>query len=224
MASDCPNEGICHTCGKVGHRSRECLAPELPPGDLRLCNNCYKQGHIAVDCTNEKACNNCRKTGHLARDCPNEPICNLCNISGHVARECPKAEVLAERGGGGRRGSGAGYRDGGYRDIVCRTCNQVGHISRDCMGPITICHNCGGRGHFAYECPSGRFVGRGPRRYWYGKLAGGLESHIGTVSLSRYIPFSNLDHIWYRQLVGVVHFSGISMVSRMDGLLVRGRF
>lgn len=55
----------------------------MPPGDLRLCNNCYKQGHIAADCKNEKACNNCWKTGHLARDCPNDPICNMCNVSGH---------------------------------------------------------------------------------------------------------------------------------------------
>ncbi|XP_050874832.1 cellular nucleic acid-binding protein homolog [Lathyrus oleraceus] len=88
MASSCPNEGICHTCGKTGHRARACSAPAIPPGDLRLCHNCYKLGHIAVECMNEKACNNCRKTGHLARDCPNDPICNVCNVSGH-------------RGGGG---------------------------------------------------------------------------------------------------------------------------
>ncbi|ONK63733.1 uncharacterized protein A4U43_C07F18350 [Asparagus officinalis] len=60
---------------------------------------CYKPGHLAIDCTNDKACNNCRKSGHLARDCPNDPVCNLCNISGHVARQCPKADVLGERGG-----------------------------------------------------------------------------------------------------------------------------
>jgi cellular nucleic acid-binding protein len=38
-------------------------------------------------------------------------------------------------------------------------------MSRDCMGPLMICHNCGGRGHLAYECPSGRFMDRYPRRY-----------------------------------------------------------
>ncbi|KAI8533077.1 hypothetical protein RHMOL_Rhmol11G0268100 [Rhododendron molle] len=68
----------------------------MPPGDLRLCNNCFKQGHIAADCTNDKACKNCRKTGHLARDCRNEPVCNVCNISGHVARECPKGNAIDE--------------------------------------------------------------------------------------------------------------------------------
>ena len=164
MASNCPNEGICHTCGKAGHRARECTAPALPPGDLRLCNNCYKQGHIAVDCTNEKACNNCRKTGHLARDCPNDPICNMCNVAGHVARQCPKSNIIGERGGGG---GGGGVRSSGYRDVVCRNCQQLGHMSRDCMGPLMICHNCGGRGHLAYECPSGRFMDRYPRRYWW---------------------------------------------------------
>ena len=162
-AGNCPNEGICHTCGKAGHRARDCTTPQLPPGDLRLCNNCFKQGHIAVDCTNDKACKNCRKTGHLARDCQNEPVCNMCNISGHVARECTKAGVIEERGGGARGGSG-------YRDIICRTCHQPGHMSRDCMGTLMTCHNCGGRGHHAYECPSGRFLDRFPRRYWWTQL------------------------------------------------------
>ncbi|GFY89728.1 zinc knuckle (CCHC-type) family protein [Actinidia rufa] len=157
-AGNCPNEGICHTCGKAGHRARDCTTPQLPPGDLRLCNNCFKQGHIAADCTNDKACKNCRKTGHLARDCQNEPVCNMCNISGHVARECTKAGVIEERGGGARGG-------GGYRDVICRTCHQPGHISRDCMVTLMTCHNCGGRGHHAYECPSGRFLDRFPRRY-----------------------------------------------------------
>lgn len=164
MASSCPNEGICHSCGKAGHRARECPNPELPPGDLRLCNNCYKQGHFAADCTNDKACKNCRKTGHLARDCQNEPVCNLCNISGHVARQCPKGDMIGPRGGGGGGFRGGG---GGYRDVICRNCNQVGHMSRDCMAGMVICHTCGGRGHMAFECPSGRFMDRmPPRRYW----------------------------------------------------------
>ncbi|KAK1283561.1 hypothetical protein QJS10_CPB21g00307 [Acorus calamus] len=75
-----------------------------------------------------------------------------------MARQCPKADMLMDR-------HPAPLRGGGYRDVVCRMCNQMGHMSRDCMGAITICHNCGGRGHFAYECPSGRLMDRGPRRY-----------------------------------------------------------
>jgi cellular nucleic acid-binding protein len=35
-------------------------------------------------------------------------------------------------------------------------------MSRDCRGPLLICHNCGGRGYIAYECPSGRFMDRYP--------------------------------------------------------------
>ncbi|KAI7735128.1 hypothetical protein M8C21_025925, partial [Ambrosia artemisiifolia] len=45
LAGSCPNEGICHACGKTGHRAKQCTNL-LPPGDVRLCNNCYKQGHI----------------------------------------------------------------------------------------------------------------------------------------------------------------------------------
>ncbi|GFY94426.1 zinc knuckle (CCHC-type) family protein [Actinidia rufa] len=133
----------------------------MPPGDLRLCNNCFKQGRIVADSTNDKACKNCRKTVHLAHDCQNEPVCNLCNISGHVAREYLQAGVIEERSGGAR---GGGY-GGGYRDIICRTCYQLGHMSQDCMGAFMICRNCGGRGHLAYECPSGRFLDLFPRRY-----------------------------------------------------------
>ncbi|KAF9605578.1 hypothetical protein IFM89_017921 [Coptis chinensis] len=65
MGSDYQNEVICHTFGKAGHIAKDFAAPSLPPSDLRVCNNCYKTGHIAVDCTNDKAYNNCRKTGHL---------------------------------------------------------------------------------------------------------------------------------------------------------------
>ncbi|KAI5402384.1 hypothetical protein KIW84_050126 [Lathyrus oleraceus] len=129
MASSCPNEGICHTCGKTGHRARACSAPAIPPGDLRLCHNCYKLGHIAVEC-----------------------------------KQCPKSHIIGDHSG---RGS---FRGGGYCDVACRNCQQLGHMSRDCMGPLMICHNCGGRGHFAYERPSGRFVDRCPSdRYHPGR-------------------------------------------------------
>ncbi|KAF8396759.1 hypothetical protein HHK36_018390 [Tetracentron sinense] len=153
LASECKNDPICHMCGKMGHLARECSGSGLPPYDPRLCNNCYKPGHIAADCTNEKVCNNCRNTGHLARECPNEPVCNTCNVSGHVARQCPKSNHLASEIVGGP-----------FRDIICRNCSQPGHISRDCVA-IVICNNCGGRGHQAFECPSGRMLGRGFRMY-----------------------------------------------------------
>ncbi|THU45773.1 hypothetical protein C4D60_Mb02t21520 [Musa balbisiana] len=50
------------------------------------------------------------------------------------------------------------YRDAPYRRDFRRG-------SRDCMGPLMICHNCGGWGHMAFECPSGRFLDRGFRRF-----------------------------------------------------------
>ncbi|XP_042432822.1 DNA-binding protein HEXBP-like [Zingiber officinale] len=180
----------CFNCGKMGHRIADCPEPKNK-GRYQIllqsrinqrrispmlgCSLLLKkrwttqamwwQGHLAADCTNEKACNNCRKTGHLARDCTNEPVCNLCNVAGHVARQCPKSGTLGTFGGGfGAGGFGGGFR-GGYQDVICRNCNQVGHMSRDCMGALMICHNCGGRGHIAYECPSSRFMDRGFRRY-----------------------------------------------------------
>ena len=152
MANACTNEGICHTCGKAGHVARDCKSRDR--ADLRLCNNCYKQGHLAADCTNDKACNNCRQTGHLARDCNNDPVCNVCNVSGHVARNCSKAPAMAAppaalyRYGGGFGGQMAG----GGRDFMA-------------AAGMVLCHNCGGRGHLSYECPSGRFFDRPIRRF-----------------------------------------------------------
>ncbi|KAH0897917.1 hypothetical protein HID58_047485 [Brassica napus] len=38
-------------------------------------------------------------------------------------------------------------------------------MGRDGAGSMIICHNCGGRGHMAYECPSARLASCGVRRY-----------------------------------------------------------
>ncbi|KZV53358.1 DNA-binding protein HEXBP-like [Dorcoceras hygrometricum] len=40
--------------------------------------------------------------------------------------------------------------------------SRWGHVSRDCIS-MAICHNCGGRGHMAFECPSVRFMDRYPQ-------------------------------------------------------------
>ncbi|CAN6935853.1 unnamed protein product [Brassica oleracea var. botrytis] len=170
VAGNCSNEGICHSCGKTGHRARDCTNPVSRAGDLRLCNNCFKPGHLAADCTNDKACKNCRTSGHIARDCQNDPVCNICSISGHVARNCPKGDSSYSdrdrgsrvRGGGMQRdGFGRMGRDGGMqRDGLSRGGRDGGGV-----GAMIICHNCGGRGHMAYECPSARIADRGSRRY-----------------------------------------------------------
>ncbi|KAI5402385.1 hypothetical protein KIW84_050126 [Lathyrus oleraceus] len=88
----------------------------------------------------------------------------MCAMFLDIGKQCPKSHIIGDHSG---RGS---FRGGGYCDVACRNCQQLGHMSRDCMGPLMICHNCGGRGHFAYERPSGRFVDRCPSdRYHPGR-------------------------------------------------------
>ena len=141
--------------GKAFHRAKECTAPPTPPGDLRLCNNCYKQGHIAADCTNDKECNNCRKTGHLARECLNEPICNMCNVVGHVAGKFSQNQTCLEI-----------WRSA--QQWLPWHCMQelppVWTYEQGLHGPLMTCHSCGGRGKRAIECLSGRMVDRYPQR------------------------------------------------------------
>ncbi|KAF9591175.1 hypothetical protein IFM89_002130 [Coptis chinensis] len=74
MGSDFQNEVICHTFGKAGHIARDSAS------DLRVCNNCYKTGHIGVYCTNDNAYNNCRNIGHLGLDL----MVDLLGCAGHL--------------------------------------------------------------------------------------------------------------------------------------------
>ncbi|MCO5553197.1 hypothetical protein L7F22_006718 [Adiantum nelumboides] len=122
-------------CLKSRHIAKDCgLKDRL---DTRLCKNCHKVGHLAVDCKNEKACNNCRKASHLAKDCKNTLVFNLCNLKGHIARDC---EPLLPSG---RSLQPQPYMDPSY-------CS----VSRECL-VMAICeeHNLNGNfdGLSAYE-------------------------------------------------------------------------
>jgi hypothetical protein len=99
-----------------------------------LCNNCYRPGHLAVECWNEKACNNCREPGHLARDCLNSPVCNGCSLRGHIARDCPRLLTLhkmAPLPPSPRRPGAAAAPS--FGDTVCHNCHQPGHRSKECL-------------------------------------------------------------------------------------------
>ncbi|KAM7432977.1 putative ATP-dependent RNA helicase ddx4 [Porites harrisoni] len=78
----------CHTCGEVGHMSRECPSS----GGLdRACHNCGAQGHFAKECPAATTASSSPERGGRG--------CFKCGETGHFARECPQQED-----DGGRRG------------------------------------------------------------------------------------------------------------------------
>lgn len=78
---------------KVGWRRCKIIEKITP----MKCMSCYKIGHIAKDCNEDKEylqkrCLNCLMPGHIAKECSNQPKCYNCNIEGHRAESmvCPK--------------------------------------------------------------------------------------------------------------------------------------
>ncbi|KAG8310915.1 hypothetical protein J6590_108695 [Homalodisca vitripennis] len=60
----------CYTCGKPGHKARECQSRRV---DI-VCYTCKKKGHKERDCRSKSEtttyyCENCRKPGHTANNC-----------------------------------------------------------------------------------------------------------------------------------------------------------
>jgi len=177
-------------------RSRSPLSAPAPP-EVK-CFKCTKLGHMAKDCTAELLCYSCNGTGHISRDCKdstNGPKCYSCQNIGHMAKDCPS--LIAQgmvasgiigpqgvntsaalngfsmggfggRGGSGSRGGGAYrgmgmMRGGGFMPrapasiarsgVNCHQCGGYGHMARDCPTEKK-CYKCQGLGHIAKLCPN----------------------------------------------------------------------
>eukprot|EP00760_Papus_ankaliazontas_P021781 PhM_4_TR18736/c0_g1_i2/m.65805 len=165
----------CHICHQTGHFARECPRRETEGSICHLCGN---RGHFARECPRAAAgsnsCYHCGRVGHFARDCPRAPAnnCHNCGRPGHFARECTaRAPMMLQQGAGGRGGGThmmmppANRGRGGYvgGNDTCHACGGRGHFARDCPrggrgGPepmIGICNACGMRGHMARDCTRG---------------------------------------------------------------------
>ena len=86
----------CFRCGELGHSVGKCPQPPKPKVDT--CRNCWKEGHRASDCSEEKVfkCNFCHGLGHKESVCPDKP-CKGCGKKGHTQAECGDAAPVPKR-------------------------------------------------------------------------------------------------------------------------------
>merc|ERR1719334_1642919 len=172
-------------------------SPISSPAPEVKCFKCTKTGHMAKDCTAELLCYSCNGTGHISRDCTdstNGPKCYNCQNIGHMAKDCPSliaqgmvaSGIIGPQGvnttaamngfsmggfGGGRgsaRGMGGMMRGGyggmpprgGRSGVNCHQCGGYGHMARDCPTEKK-CYKCQGLGHIAKLCPTNMDGGGG---------------------------------------------------------------
>ena len=170
-------------------------SPLSSPAPEVKCFKCTKLGHMAKDCTAELLCYSCNGTGHISRDCTdstNGPKCYNCQNIGHMAKDCPSLIAqgmvasgiigpqgvnttaamnglsmgrFSSGGHGSSRGMGGGMMRGGYggyggmpprggrSGVNCHQCGGYGHMARDCPTEKK-CYKCQGLGHIAKLCPN----------------------------------------------------------------------
>ena len=174
-------------------------SPISSPAPEVKCFKCTKTGHMAKDCTAELLCYSCNGTGHISRDCTdstNGPKCYNCQNIGHMAKDCPSLiaqgmvasgiigpqgvntaaamKGFSMGGYGGSRGSSRGGMGGGgmggggmmrgfggmprmprveRSGVNCHQCGGFGHMARDCPTEKK-CYKCQGLGHIAKLCPN----------------------------------------------------------------------
>lgn len=162
-------------------RSRSPLGIQQPP-EVK-CFKCTKMGHMAKDCTAELLCYSCNGTGHISRDCKdstNGPKCYNCQNIGHMAKDCPSliAQGMVAQGiigpqgvntnaalNGMSMGGFGGGRGGGGGRAAARSAPMGGNMMRGGFGGMRPrgghversgmnCHQCGGFGHMARDCPT----------------------------------------------------------------------
>ena len=113
------------------------------------CWNCGSTDHQSGCCPKSKMCNICYKQGHLCANCPlnndkNNIKCFFCGQTGHKKDECPKRK----------------NNNNQNQDLKCFNCGKFGHKSYECpeKSQKKVCYKCKQPGHISAHCPNVRKI------------------------------------------------------------------
>ena len=147
------------------------MATQAPSGNVRGATPCYicrSDSHSPNDCPTAKntRCYNCQELGHIARNCTKDRARNS-NRGGDRGRQSgPNQAGNRDNRRGNRDYSNSNrndYQSGSSREQVCAYCNTRGHIMMSCnhyKNSMVVCVWCGEK-HASHTCEHKATSGNG---------------------------------------------------------------